>query len=121
MAQARRVRHVVRSVDAMTVLKFSGLFYLSMYTVLLVAGIVLWTVASIFGVIDNLSELAHELFDYKRGSLEALALLVGSALGGIVVVVIGTGMNVLAAVLYNLISDVVGGVEISVVEEDIRR
>jgi len=33
-------------------------------------------------------------------------------------VMVGTGCNVLIAVIYNLISDVVGGVEVTVLEED---
>ena len=45
-------------------------------------------------------------------------ILEASALGGLVLVVVGTGANVLLVVLYNLISDVVGGVEITVLEED---
>ena len=32
-------------------------------------------------------------------------------------VLLGTGANVLMAVLYNLTSDVVGGIEVSVLEE----
>jgi hypothetical protein len=34
---------------------------------------------------------------------------------------LGTGANVLMAVMYNLTSDVVGGIEISVLEEDTAR
>lgn len=121
VAQVRRVRHVIRSVDAMTVLKFSGLFYLSLYIVLLVAGIVLWSVASVFGVIDNIEDFTKELFGFEQFSFRAGVILRGSLAGGLIVVLIGTGMNLLAAVLYNLIADVVGGVEVSIVEEETRR
>ena len=37
---------------------------------------------------------------------------------GILLVIIGSAFNLVMAVLYNLISDVVGGIEISVLEED---
>lgn len=121
VAQVRRVRHVIRSVDAMTVLKFSGLFYLSLYIVLLVAGIVLWSVASVFGVIDNIEDFTKELFGFEQFSFRAGVILRGSLAGGLIVVLIGTGMNLLAAVLYNLIADVVGGVEVAIVEEETRR
>jgi hypothetical protein len=50
--------------------------------------------------------------------LRGLRILRASAIGGLVLVVVGTGMNVLLVVLYNLISDVVGGVEVTVLEED---
>ena len=121
MAQARPARRVVRTVDALTVLKFSGLFYLSLYTVVLVAAVILWSVASFAGVVDDLEDFAKELFGWKEFGLKPGQILVGSAIGGAVVVLIGTGMNVLAAVLYNLISDVVGGVEVTVIEDDRHR
>ena len=53
--------------------------------------------------------------DGGRGAQAGSAL---SSLGGLVLVVVGTGANVLLVVLYNLISDVVGGVEVTVLEED---
>jgi hypothetical protein len=45
-------------------------------------------------------------------------MLRASIVGGLVLVVMGTGANVLFAVLYNLISDVVGGIEVTVLEDD---
>ncbi|HEX7165410.1 MAG TPA: DUF3566 domain-containing protein, partial [Acidimicrobiales bacterium] len=47
-------------------------------------------------------------------------LLRGFAAAGLVIVVLGTGFSVLMAVVYNLISDVVGGIQITVLEEDPR-
>ena len=46
MPQGRRVRRVIRRVEPWTVLRFSVFFYLSIFLVLLVAGEVLWQVAS---------------------------------------------------------------------------
>ena len=44
-----------------------------------------------------------------------------SALGGLVMVVAGSGFTVLMAVLFNLISDLIGGVRMTVVEEETAR
>ena len=40
---------------------------------------------------------------------------------GLILVIAGTGLNVLLAVLFNLISDLVGGVRITVIEEESAR
>jgi transmembrane protein DUF3566 len=123
-------------VEPWTVLRFSMLFYLSIFLVLLVAGEVLWQVASATNVRDNVEGFVGELVgagpstdpaaaasssdsprdnDYR---FEGGTILRASSLGGLVLVVVGTGTNVLLAVLYNLISDTVGGVEITLLEED---
>lgn len=136
MPQGRRVRRVIRRVEPWTVLRFSVFFYLSIFLVLLVAGEVLWQVASATKVRDNVEGFVGELVgagpttdpaagtptsDTNRDNnyrFEGGTVLRASALGGLVLVVVGTGTNVLLAVLYNLISDVAGGVEITVLEED---
>jgi hypothetical protein len=136
LPQGRRVRRVIRRVDPWTVLRFSVFFYLSIFLVMLVAGFALWEVASASGVRDNAEGFVGELVgagpatDPAGGAtstdntkdnnfrFEGGRILQASALGGLVLVVVGTGANVLLVVLYNLISDVVGGVEITVLEED---
>ena len=136
MPQGRRVRRVIRRVDPWTVLRFSVFFYLSIFLVMLVAGFALWQVGSATGVRDNAEGFVGELVgagpvtdpaggaasnaDSKDNNFrfEGGRILQASALGGLVLVVLGTGANVLLVVLYNLISDVAGGVEITVLEED---
>lgn len=117
-APHRRVRRVVRKVDAWTVLKVSVLFYASLLVVWLVAGVVLWLAASVTGVMDNIDKFIAKLFALQSFHFSVVQVLRGSVLGGIVLVVLGACINVVAAVLYNLIADVVGGVEISVLEEE---
>jgi hypothetical protein len=118
LPQARRVRRVIRKIDVWTVLRFSLLFYLSMFAVLVVAGIVLYVVASASGVRHDIeksigSSLGSSGFHFLGGSA-----LRGAVLGGFVLVLVGTGFTGLMALFYNLISDVVGGVEVTVLEED---
>jgi len=109
---------VVRRVDTWTVLRISVLFYLTMLVVVLVAGTLLWAVASTAGVIHNFEKFVRDLFSLDSFHFAGPAVLEGTAIGGLVLVLIGTGCNVLVAVIYNLISDVVGGVEVTVLEED---
>jgi hypothetical protein len=96
----------------------SFLFYVCVLLVFLIAGSLLWLVASTFGIVHNVEKFIGKLFDLNSFRFQAWSILLGSTLGGMVVVLLGTGANVLAALLYNLIGDVVGGVEITVAEEE---
>lgn len=116
MGQGRRVRRIVRRIDTWSVFRVASLFNLSVGIVFLLAGVLLWVAGSSFGAIENI-----------EGFMQAVGLddfrFVGGAIlrGGLVLVllsvVLATGFTVLLAVLYNLIADVVGGIEFSVLEE----
>lgn len=118
MPQTRRVRGVVRKVDAWTVLRFAALFHLSLLVVVLVAGVLLWTAAAASGVLDGLETFVQELFALETFRFLGGTIFRAALLGGLVMVLLGTGLSVLAAVLYNLISDIVGGVEVVVLEQE---
>lgn len=108
----------MRKVDTWTVLRFSVLFYLCLLVVVIVAGCLLWAVASSAGVIHNIENFIKDLFALDSFHFDAFNILEGTVFAGLVLVFVGTGINVLASVIYNLISDVVGGVEVVVLEED---
>ena len=110
------MRQVVRKVDPWTVLRFSVLFYLSLLVVWLVAGTLLWLAASASGVIDNLERFVEDLFVLRSFAVNGGLLFLSCLGGGLVLVVLGTGANVLVAVIYNITSDIVGGVELVVTE-----
>jgi hypothetical protein len=118
---ARRVRRVVRRVDPWSVLKLSLIFYFCGYVVTMVAGILLWNIAQRADLIVKLQDFVEELFAYERWELEPDIILEQSLLIGAILVVVLTGLTVLAAVLFNLISDLVGGIRITVIEEDSAR
>ncbi|MDQ1443736.1 MAG: hypothetical protein QOI20_200 [Acidimicrobiaceae bacterium] len=99
-------------------LRFSVIFYLSMLVVALVAGVLLWAAASAVGVIDNIEKFVKDLFVLDSFHIRAGLIFRATLVGGLVMVLLGTGANVLMAVIYNLTSDVVGGVEVSVLEEE---
>lgn len=112
-----RSRRLVRRIDVWTVLKVSFVFYLLALVVLVVAGIIVWNVAVAFGFITTIEKSVRTLFSLKSFTLHpgpTLAYL--TAIGGVLSIV-GVIVNVLAAVTYNLISDVVGGLQVVVVTE----
>lgn len=119
MAQGRRIRRVVRKIDTWSVLKVSALFYLSLVLVLLIAGILLWMAGSAVGAIEGVEGFMRAI-GFEDFRFIGSRLLRGFVAAGLVLVILGTGLSVLVAVIYNLISDVVGGIEITFLEEDTR-
>lgn len=114
----RRVHRVIRRIEPMSVLKVSMLFYACVFVMLLVAGIVLWLVAAAAGVVGNVETFIGDLFALEEFKFEAMQILRASLLGGVVLVLLGTAANILAVMLFNLIADLVGGVEVTVIEDD---
>ena len=118
MAEGQRVRRVVRRIDPWTVLRFSLVFYLCMLVVWLVAGTLLWVAASVTGLIDNVERFVTDLFFLEYFQIRGGVVLFSALVAGLVLVLLGTGINVIMAVVYNLTSDVTGGVEVTVVESE---
>lgn len=119
--RARKVRRIVRHVDPWSVLKLSLLFYASLFVILMVSGIILWNVAAAAGTISSIENFIRTSFALETFNFRGPTILQASVLGGAVLVVAGSGLNVLIAVLFNLISDLVGGIRITVIEEDTAR
>jgi hypothetical protein len=114
----RRYVQTVRSVDLWSVLKVSICFYLCALIVTLVAGVLLWWIASAAGVVSSIESFVGELVNNKDFRLLSWEVLRASTLIGLVVVCLLTVMTVLAAAFYNLFSELLGGVEVTVVEQE---
>lgn len=113
-AEGRTIRHV----DPWTVARVSFLLYCVLYVVVLVAMVLLWAAASTVGLVGDIEELIAELWSYEDSyAISASMLLRASVLLGAVLVAAGTGFNVLATVVFNLISDVVGGIRVTVLDD----
>jgi hypothetical protein len=109
---------VLRDIDVWSVFKVGLVVHAALYVVFLVTGVLLWNVASATGTIDNieqfLTSFGWESFTFKGGQL-----FTSSAMLGIFLVVLGTGLWVLAAVIFNLVTELVGGVRVTVLEEEV--
>jgi hypothetical protein len=116
---ARRVRRVVRRLDPWSVLKVSLVFYVCCYIVTMVAGILLWNLGHV--VVEKVESFIEDYGSFELFEFDADQILEASLLLGGVLVVVATGLTVLAAVLFNLISDLVGGIRVVVLEEESAR
>ena len=113
----RVTRVVIRRVDPWTVLKLSLVYYLALFLVLLVAGVLLWAGASAAGVVGNIESFMEDI-GFEGFRFIPSWILRGAALGGLVLVLAGTCANVLLASLFNLMTDIVGGLKLTL-EEDV--
>jgi len=109
---------VIRKLDIPSVVRVSLLFHASAFIVTTTTGVVLWTLAVNQGWISGFEDDVKELLTLAEFTIHGDVIFAITALFGMVLAVIGTAAWVLFAIIYNLISDVVGGVGLTVLEED---
>jgi hypothetical protein len=121
--RARKVNRIVRHVDPWAVLKISLLFYFCVGIVVLVAGVILWTIAARTGTIESLEGAVGESFAFKKGTFhfQGGKIFQASVLITLIGVLALAALNVLLCVLFNLISDLIGGIRVQVIEEETAR
>ncbi len=111
----RRVRRIVRKIDPWTVLKVSLVLNAIGALIFVLGTWVVWSMSLQRGIPDRFVEIFESLTltFVPDGELYFRVIVMLAIVGGIVM----TGLMTLGAVMYNLISDLVGGVEITVLEE----
>ncbi len=113
----RRARVVIRRVGPWSVLRFSLLFYFCVMLVVWLALMFLWAIMSAVGVVESVEGLLKSVSlvsqDFRFDSRWIFTRLF---LVGVGLVVLWSLINVFVAFLYNLCSDVVGGIEVTLAE-----
>ena len=116
--QARKVRRVVRHVDPWSVLTFSVLFHLCVFAALLLASVLVWNAAEAAGTIENMETFITDLGDYESFEIKGDVVFKSAvAIAGILTLA-SSVLLVLLTVVFNLISDLVGGIRLTVIEEE---
>jgi hypothetical protein len=116
--RVRKVTRVVRHVDPWSTFKLALVFSMVGYLVVLTSGVLLWQVADSTGTLDNVerwfTQFGWETFEFDGGEIFHNAWIIGlfAAVGL-------TGAAVLMATLFNLVSDIVGGIRVTVLEEEV--
>lgn len=115
----RRVRRIIRKIDPWTALKVSLVFYIVLALAIVLSLIILWAIIESVGIPDRLDSFLNRLGLFEQTSFiptdETLLRL--AVFAGIAWTVIMTALTTLGAIMYNLVSDVVGGLEVTVLEE----
>jgi hypothetical protein len=103
------------------VFKVAAIFWVTAYLVFLVAGVLLWSVIVSTGTLDNVENFITKTFALDSFAFNGEEIFRASWILGLLMVVAGTAATTTMAVFFNLISDLTGGVRVTVLEEEIQR
>jgi len=107
---------VVRKLGPWSVLKISFLFYLCVMVVIVGAMMILYGILGAIGALDSLTRLIRDLFADQSFKIDGGWLFSRGLAIGLGMVVLWTLINVFVVFLYNLLSDVIGGIEVTLSE-----
>ena len=114
----RRVTRVIRDIDVWSVFKVGLVFHLVLFVITLIAVTLLWGVANSTGTIDNVENF-FESFGWETFSFDGASLFGNFAVFGLLAALLGTASWVIGAVMFNLITELVGGLRVTVLEEEV--
>jgi hypothetical protein len=126
---SRKAHLTVSRVEPWSVMKFSFVVSLVCFIILFVAVTVIYTTLSMLGVFDELTNMINALLEGDGGGDDELGLNPGSwfspgrVLGytgvvGALNIVLITALSTVGAMLYNLVADLVGGVDVTLSEAE---
>ncbi len=115
----RRARLFVKRIDPWSVMKFSFAVSFVMFFVLVVATSVLYLALDQMNVFTSINKALAQLLNSKNGvKVTATAVIGASGAIGLVMVVLFTALSTLAAFIYNVCADLVGGIEVTLSEKE---
>jgi hypothetical protein len=120
MATVRRVRRIIRKIDPWTTLKVSALTWAVLALAIVLGIVIFWSILDRAGIPDRITEFMIEITLIEEGTrpfANTEQFLRFAIFSSVVWWVLMTGFTVGGAVIYNLVSDVVGGLEVVVLEE----
>ena len=119
---------MMKRIGPWSVFKYSLLFYFCVLIVLLIAGTILYNILGAIGVIDSITKSVDTLLYQSQQSsttgttapqifhINGFWLLSRAFAVGLVMVVFWSLVKLLVTFMYNLISDLVGGIEVTLTE-----
>ncbi|MGY1671561.1 DUF3566 domain-containing protein [Geodermatophilus sp. SYSU D00710] len=119
----RRARLQLRHIDTWSALKISLVLSIALFFIWMVAVGILYGVLSGLGVFDTLNDLFGQLGTSSGGDGGGDVITPGIVFGGAAVIgainiVLMTALATIAAFIYNLCADLVGGLEVTLAERD---
>jgi hypothetical protein len=119
----RRARLQLRHIDTWSALKISLVLSIALFFIWMVAVGVLYGVLSALGVFDTLNDLFGQLGSASGSSSGGDVVTPGVVFGGAAVIgainiVLMTALCTVGTFIYNLCSDLVGGLELTLSERD---
>lgn len=119
--RARQVHRIVRRVDPWSMLKLSLVFYFCVWLMVMISGVLIWGVAVGSGTVEGVEGFIARLLAFEEFRFNADQIFRLFAMGGLILVFLATAVSAILAVLFNLISDLIGGIRVTVIEEETTR
>lgn len=119
--RARKSRRVIRHIDPWSVLTFSVLFHMCVFAAMLLSSVLVWNAATASGMVENIESFIQELGDYETFEINADVMFKASVIIAGMLTLASSVLLVLLTVVFNLISDLVGGIRVTVIEEETLR
>lgn len=94
------------------------MLYACLYVAVLIAGVLLWNAAQRSGFVDKIESFITEVGSYETWSVDGMVIYRRARVIGLIVATVGVAFNVVMAIMFNLISDLTGGVRVTVLETD---
>ena len=117
--RARKVRRVIRHIDPWSVLTFSVIFHLVVVGSIFIATLLVFVLSVQLNLLEQVETQIQQLFNLEVFEIRLRPLATALAQFSFILVILGTLLHVLFAVIFNLISDLVGGIRVTVVEEEL--
>ncbi len=115
---SRLVGRTVRHIEPWSVFKISLIFYLCVWVVFLIVGLILWGIASAANLISRLENFLTELLALESYDLPFNRIFLIYSFGGLAIALIATAFTVLMCIIFNQISGIFGGIRMLVLEEE---
>jgi Transmembrane domain of unknown function (DUF3566) len=117
----KRTRVVVRKVGPWSVLKLSLIFYFVVMLIGWGALLIVYGILGASGAIKSVTDLSTQIGLWNPTTnapptINGKAVFTWLFIGGVIAVIIWSIINFLIALAYNLVSDVVGGLELTLAE-----
>jgi Transmembrane domain of unknown function (DUF3566) len=115
----RRARLFVKRIDPWSVMKFSFAVSFVLFFVLVVATAVLYLTLDQMSVFTSVNKVLTDIFGSDQNVKITATSVIGAAGAlGLVLVVLFTALCTLAAFIYNVCADLVGGIEVTLSEKE---
>ncbi len=111
---------MLRHIDPWSVFKVSVLLYACGYVAVLAAGVLLWNAAQRSGFVEKIESFITEVGSYESWKIDGMVIYQRARIIGLILATVGVAVNVVMTIMFNLISDLTGGVRVTVLEDSER-
>ena len=115
------MRRLIRHIDPWSVFKLSLLLFVCIWLIFMIAGVIVWAVARGSGSLGKIESFVNSNLGADNWKLNGEFIFRQYGLLGLVISLALTAASTIAAVIFNLISDIIGGVWVTVIEEETTR